>query len=159
MGYNTAFLMIEGITAAEAMDLFDSRFDAADLFASPGESTTFDVAASQSLHPNLALGEAGGWAVFWDPSGGLISSGFPLAASKERRVFTGLLADADSRYECGWFLGGTERPEAVTAAGAEVEVPAWGLDEGFVFGVMERLTGVTWADLQVASYRRLESLG
>ena len=146
MGYQTAFLMIEGVSAAEAMDVFDSRFDAADLFASPGEGISFEEAASSFLHPNLALGETGGWAVFWDPSGGLVGSGFPAAASKERRVFTGLLAGADSRYECVWLVGGTEKP-------------ALGQDEDSLFAAMARLTGVSFADLMGAAYRRLEFLG
>ncbi len=159
MGYNTAFLMIEGVSAAGAMDLFDSRFDAADLFASPNTALLFEEAVSSFLHPDLALGEAGGWAVFWDPSAGLISSGFPLAASRDRRVFTALLGSADSRFECGWFAGGTERPEAVRSAGAGLNIPEWGADEDFVFEVMERLAGITCADLAAALYRRLEFLG
>lgn len=159
MGYNTAFVMVEGVSAAGAMDLFDSRFDAADMFASPTEPIRFEAAISSDLHPDLALGEAGGWAVFCNPSWGLMSSGFPLAAARDRRVLTALLGSADSRFECGWFVGGAERPEAVVSAGAELVIPAWGPDEDFVFGVMERLTGLTFRDLAAASYRRLEFLG
>ena len=159
MGYNTAFLMIESASAAGAMDLFDSRFDLADLFTSPNESISFEAAASSFLYPNLALGEVGGWAVFWDPNGGLTGSGFPAAASRDRRVFAGLLGSADSRYECGWFVGGREQPEAVRSFGADLSLPDWGPDEDYVFGVMEKLTRVSFADLTAASYRRLEFLG
>lgn len=159
MGYNMAFLMIEDVSAEGAMDLFDSRFDVADMFASPTEPMIFDWAASSSLDPNLALGEVGRWAVFWDPHSGLMDSGFPLAASQDHRVFTALLGSADDRYECGWFVGGIERPEAVLSAGAGLSIPDWGVDEDFVFEVMERLTGITLADLMAASYRRLEFLG
>ena len=159
MGYNTAFTMIEGVSAAEAMDLFDSRFDAADLFASPRQPIRFDEAVSQFLHPNLALGEAGGWAVFWDPTGGLIRSGFSVSASKERRVMTGTLGSADSRFECGWFIGGSEQPEAVTLAMDGLAVPAWGLDEDYVFEVMKRLSRVSLQNLAAATYQVLEFLG
>ena len=157
MGYSTAFMMIE-VSATGAMDLFDSRFDAADLFASPNRALSFEEAASSSLHPDLALGEAGGWSVFWDPRAGLIGSGFP-AAARDRRIFTGLLSSGDSRYECGWIVGGSEQPEVVLSAGVGLGIPAWGPDEDFVFGVMARLTGVSLADLAAASYRRLEFLG
>ncbi len=159
MGYNTAFLMIEGVSAGGAIDLFDSRFDAADLFASPNESISFEVAAAGSLHPNLALGKAGGWAIFWDPSARLLASGFPAAVLGNHCVFTGLLSSVSSQYRCGWFVGGAERPEAVLAAGAGLEIPVWGRDENFVFGVMARLTGVSLEKFAAALYQRLEFLG
>ena len=51
MGYNTAWVMIEGVSAAGTMDLLDATFDAADLFASPNAALCFEEAASAFLHP------------------------------------------------------------------------------------------------------------
>ena len=172
MGYNTAFLMIEGVSAAGAMDLFDSRFDDADMFASPGQVVSFDVAAAGSLHPNLALGAVGNWAVFWDPSGRLSVLGFPMAVSKGRRALSYLLQDCDSRYGFEYFVDGIlqrsithqgdliwEESGAVLLEEAGLGDPIGGLGESFVFGLMERLTRISQSDLAGAAYQMLEFLG
>jgi len=168
MAYNTAFLLIAGVTAAEAMALFD----AADMFAPAEAKVGFEEASSLFLHPNLAVGDVKGWAVLWNANGQILRSDFPAAVSRGRRVLTCLLSSGDSRYGFSCFVDGAMRRSIVYKLNKVVDetgtklseeigltVPRWGPDEDFIFGVMERLTGVSFGDLQAATYGVLEFLG
>jgi hypothetical protein len=168
IGYSTAFLMVEGLTTAEAMDLFN----AADMFAPAGSQIGFEEAFSLSLDPNMAVGDVKGWAVFWNGSGQILRSEFPAEVSRGRRSLGCQLISGDSQYGFSYFVNGALRRSIVYELNAVLDevglqlseeigfaVAEWGPDEDFVFGVMERLTGISLGDLQEASYRVLEFLG
>lgn len=172
MGYNTAFLMVEGLMAAGAAGLLEALFDAADLFTPAEDEVGFEAASSQFLHPNLALGAVGGWAVFWNPNAQLLRSDFPQAVSRGRRALAGLLGSVDSRYGFHYYVDGVTRRgivyegntilEKIGAALPEeggLAAPVWGPDEDFVFGIMAQMTGVSWNDLEAATYQVMEFLG
>lgn len=177
MGYNTAFLMVEGVTAAGASGLLDALFDAADLFAPAAneadlDGVDFEAASSQFLHPNLALGAAGGWAVLWDPNAQLRRSDFPQAVSRGRRALACRFGSVDSRYGFHYSVDGVLRRAAVFQGNAVEEsvgaalpeeaglaAPVWGPDEDYLFEIMARLTGVSQGDLEAATYQVLEFLG
>ncbi len=165
MGYNTASLMIEGVSAADALAVFE----AADMFA-PAENTAgFEEASSLSLHPNLAVGDVKGWAVFWNASGQILRSGFPAEVSRGRRSLSCQLSSVDSQYGFSYFVDGVcrrsivyELNDAIKESGTLLPeevgfaTSSWGPDEDFVFGIIERLTGISLNDLQEASYSVLK---
>lgn len=164
MGYNTAFLMIEGVTTAEAEDLFE----AADLFTPAGE-IDFEEAASQSLHPDLALGAVGGWAIFWNPNAQILEGDAPLDFSRGRRALGATLGSVGSLYGFSYYVDGAlkrgivyEGNEVLEEVGAtlpeeaDLSAPAWGPDEDFVFEITARLTGVSLDDLLAARYQLLK---
>lgn len=167
MGYNTAFLMVEGVTAAEAADVFE----AADMFTPAGEISA-EVAISQSLHPDLALGAVGGWAIFWNPNAQMLTGDTPRNFSRGRRALGATLGSVSSLYGFSYHVDG-DLKRNIVYEGSEVReefggalpeeaglaAPSWGPDEDFVFGVTARLTGVSFADLFAAPYQRLEFLG
>jgi len=167
MGLNTSFLMIGGVTAAEAEYLFKAN----DMFA-PGGEINSDVAVSQSLHPDLALGAVGGWAVFWNSNGQILAGDTPQNFSRGRRALGAALGSVDSRYGFFYYVDGALKrgvtygvSEVLEQVGAalpeetELSTPARQYDEDHIFEMVTRLTGVSFADLCAAPYQRLEFLG
>ncbi len=171
MGFNTAFLMIEGATAADADQLLRTHFEAADLFAASRKEIEFEAASASSLPPNVALGMVGGWAVLWADTA-LVWGEFPQAASSGRCVLACLLSSVGSCYGFSWFADGALRRAAIFQEGAHIEnvgeplaeeaglsVPDWGPDEEYVFELTARLTGVSQSDLMAALYQTVEFSG
>lgn len=162
MSWNTIAFFFEGTAARTFVPTLE-----------PGSLTSefldLERAASTDLVPDMAFAEVGGWTVIWAPGEKLDAIACLLEYfSGRRRALAVKLNALTSTYGFFWYVDGVPmreilyRPEGTAMAGglplAEEEGihrPSWGYDESYIFTIVERLTGISMADLEHASYRRV----
>lgn len=159
-----SFVVVKGCAFADALQRIGGGHLAGSTVAAEEVFTSKPPAGAA-----LGLAETDGWCVLMDPLGLLVTGGgcgdlLPLLS--EGTVALGFFL-AGSTGTCAFRLcsDGVERRWVIHEAGATLEErsvplaeeaaiakPAWGYDEAWVFTLLERLTGLTWARLVAQSF-------
>lgn len=163
MGWNTSAVFVEHL-AVPAL-----------VAALPGLSlearrTLTAYEALSTLHGgDGSVGQAGAWTIVCDPWSRLAPHDELLAPlSRGRRLLAVTLSSVASTYGYAYYAGGATVRRIIyadDAVAAEVGPPlpeergiarpSWGYDEAYIFTLIERFTGLTWADLETPTYTAL----
>ncbi|MFG1998337.1 hypothetical protein ACGFNU_04230 [Spirillospora sp. NPDC048911] len=154
MGWNTSALFVRDRSVAEVVD---GLRDAGNWQAT-GERVPADEASTQSAGGRLYLAENGGWC-HWDPDQRLVLDidrllGLgSLGALKGTRALALLFSSVSSTYGLWVFDDGVLVRSAIHHEGemvqefgdplpveSRLEVPSWGPDEDFLWGVFQEVT-------------------
>ncbi|MFI0453979.1 hypothetical protein [Actinomadura sp. 6N118] len=156
MGWNTSALFVRGRSVAEVVDGLPDAGN----WQATGERVSADAASSQSPGGRLYLSEGGGWCHLWDPDQRLVLDVDrlldlgSLGALKGTRALALLFSSVSSTY--GLWLHDDRaltrnvvyhNGEIVQESGdplpyeSRIEMPSWGPDEDFLWGVFEDVTG------------------
>ena len=154
MGWNSSFVL------AQKKSLQTLERAIIDVYAVTDEELDWETATASSLHPNMALGVLGSWAVAWTPS--VKAATYPEMMeqlSKRGQAFTGMVYSHSSYYGFCYYTAGKFRRRLVRQNRRVVEetgepVPEehgleWGDEEKAVFALAEQLTGLNPADINV----------
>jgi hypothetical protein len=170
MGYHTNALFVRG---ASLENLAEHLPDI--LFIDDDEDNLIDyeTASSGSLEPDCAAAVIKGWLVLWDPLGhlsrsergevfraGLVGKGTALSVTMEGTTDSygfRWITNGEVRRDLEYVESSTVVEDTGTALSEEanINLPEWGRDADWVFTVVERLTGLSWEDLECGQYRRV----
>ena len=162
MGWNTSALFVRGRSIDDVLGFLPDVF----AYEPTGQEVSADTAWSTTPGARLYLAREGDWCQLWDPDQRfpprverIIDTDGPgtLRGTKALAVlFSGVISryalwlydDGDlARHVCYHDGEPVERFGDPLPIEAEIEIPSWGPDEDFLWGVIKAVTGLT-ADIQ-----------
>ncbi len=164
MGWNTIAFFAEGDPSTTLMPAFEDSWTPTD------NELALDEASSSGLAPDMAFAEVKGWSALWAPGQETLAEVAELVddLSVAGRALAVVLSGVTSSYGFLWSIDG-EITRAIYYADDEpaidrgaalpeeegIDRPSWGYDEDWIFTIVSRLTGISYQDLDAATYRRL----
>jgi hypothetical protein len=154
MGWNSSFML------AKKKSLKTLEGAIIDVYAVTDEKLDWETATSSQLHPNMALGVYGGWAVAWTPSVRAATDSEMLEKlSKRGCALAGMTYSHSSYHGFCYYAGGQltrklvrQNQTMLEQIGAPIPEEAdldWSDPEAAVFTLARRITGLDLTDIDV----------
>ena len=168
MGWNSSAIWIEDRTREDLLGLLPDIFS----FTPTGRMVSFDEATTSRFAPNLAVARVGNWQALWNPDMRfverievLLEDRYAARIASGTRVLAILFSSVTSTYAFWLFEDARlvraavfETGEATRDEGeplpceADAPVPSWGHDEGYLFHLVDNLTGQSFVEMEAASW-------